>query len=93
MLSPSLDSFTRRATVNSIQLYQQYISLQKGFSCPHRILYGEGSCSDYVKSLLLDSSLIAVAPMSLKRFRSCAVAAQELQSQEGCIVVPYCIPL
>jgi putative component of membrane protein insertase Oxa1/YidC/SpoIIIJ protein YidD len=95
MLSTSLDAFTRRTAINSIEFYQQHISPQKGFSCPNRILYGEKSCSEYVKNLLLRPDLTSVVQMSVQRFRSCSLAAQELRSksQGGCIVIPCCIPL
>lgn len=95
MLSPSLNAFTRWTAINSIQLYQQHVSPWKGFSCAHRILYGESSCSEYVKNLLLEPELTSVVQRSVQRFQSCALAAQELRlkSQGGCIVIPCCIPL
>jgi putative component of membrane protein insertase Oxa1/YidC/SpoIIIJ protein YidD len=95
MHSISLESLTRRTALSSIGLYQNYLSPRKSFSCPHRVLYGERSCSDYVKHLLLEQSLSSVVQMSMQRFRHCTLAAQELRSknQGGCIVIPCCIPL
>ena len=97
MLSPSVEALTRRTMTGSIHLYQQHLSPRKGFSCPHRLLYSESSCSDYVKDalLLLTSDLKSAIQSSVKRFRSCSAAAQELglKNQGGCVVIPCCIPL
>jgi putative component of membrane protein insertase Oxa1/YidC/SpoIIIJ protein YidD len=95
MNSLSLDTLTRQTAIQSIQLYQRHLSPRKGYSCPHRVLYQENSCSDYVKSLLMKQDLTSTVQMSMQRFRSCALAAQKLklQNQGGCIVIPCCIPL
>ena len=88
-------ALTRRTMIGSIQLYQQYLSPRKGFACPHRVLYRESSCSDYVKDVFLNSDLTSALQRSVHRFRSCGAAAQELRlkNQGGCIVIPCCIPL
>ncbi|MDP9158636.1 MAG: membrane protein insertion efficiency factor YidD [Acidobacteriota bacterium] len=80
-----------------IRLYQIHVSPRKGFSCPHRELHGELSCSSYVSRLLqLESSLPAVVSKSCKRFQDCAGASTQLASQSPrmkCWVVPCCLPL
>ncbi|WP_404790052.1 membrane protein insertion efficiency factor YidD [Altericista sp. CCNU0014] len=95
MYGARLKPLVRQAAIDSIQFYQHRLSPRKGFSCPHRILYGERSCSDHVKHLLFEQDLASVVQLSGRRFRSCASAARELQlqSQGGCIVIPCCIPL
>jgi putative component of membrane protein insertase Oxa1/YidC/SpoIIIJ protein YidD len=95
MYSARLDTFARQTAIGSIQLYQQYLSPRKGFSCPRRLRYGERSCSEYVKHLLLEPDLNLAIQKSVQRFQSCALAAQalQLQNQGGCIVIPCCIPL
>lgn len=95
MNSLSLDTLTRQTAIHSIQIYQRHLSPRKGYSCPHRVLYKEDSWSDYVKHLLMKRDLTSAIQMSVQRFRSCALAAQELklQNQGGCIVIPCCIPL
>jgi putative component of membrane protein insertase Oxa1/YidC/SpoIIIJ protein YidD len=91
----SVEALTRRTTIGSIQLYQQYLSPRKGFACPHRVLYRESSCSDYVKDVFLNSDLRSAIQLSIHRFRSCGAATQQLRlkNQGGCIVIPCCIPL
>ncbi len=95
-MSGTFDRFTRRGAIASINTYQRYMSPRKGFACPHRVLYGE-SCSDYIKQLLGQQSLLATVKMAPQRFRACQAAASTLQStikpQNSCIVIPCCIPL
>jgi putative component of membrane protein insertase Oxa1/YidC/SpoIIIJ protein YidD len=95
MNSLPLETFTKQTAIHSIQLYQRHLSPRKGYSCPHRMLYSEDSCSDHVKNLFIRQDLTSAVQMSVQRFRSCALAAQklQLQSQGGCIVIPCCIPL
>jgi len=91
----SIDRLSRSTAVHAIALYQRQLSPRKGFSCPHRILYGEASCSEYVKDLLLHQSLKSAVRQSFQRFHDCNAASRTLQaqSQGGCIVIPCCIPL
>ncbi|NJO94377.1 MAG: membrane protein insertion efficiency factor YidD [Hydrococcus sp. RM1_1_31] len=95
MYSSSFATVTRHSAIQSISLYQQYLSPKKGFSCPHRILHGGASCSQYVKNLLLDQNLESAVKMSIQRFRNCAKASRALRHQKvegGCIIIPCCIP-
>ncbi len=95
-MSGTFDRLTRRSAIASINTYQRYFSPRKGFACPHRVLYGE-SCSEYVKRLLGQQSLLTTVQMAPQRFRACQAAALTLQStvkpQSSCIVIPCCIPL
>ncbi|MBW4522701.1 MAG: membrane protein insertion efficiency factor YidD [Scytolyngbya sp. HA4215-MV1] len=92
----TLDGLVTRTAISSLDLYQQHLSPRKGFSCPHRLLYGERSCSDYVKQILSDRGLKAALQLAPQRFSACKTAAQTLQAQRaqgGCIVIPCCLPL
>ncbi|AFZ36693.1 hypothetical protein Sta7437_3185 [Stanieria cyanosphaera PCC 7437] len=88
-------SLTQQIATEAINFYQQNISPYKGFSCPHRILHQGDSCSEYVKKLLTEQSLILAIEGSLQRFRDCAEASKTLQNQSssGCIIIPCCIPI
>lgn len=92
----SIDRVTRKNAINSIDFYQQYISKKKGFSCPHRVLHGGQSCSEYIKNLLLDRNLKSALTMSMQRFQECSSASKTLSNQKAesrCIIIPCCIPL
>jgi putative component of membrane protein insertase Oxa1/YidC/SpoIIIJ protein YidD len=88
-------SLTQQIATEAINLYQNHVSPYKGFSCPHRILHQGDSCSEYVKKLITEQSLISAIEGSLQRFRNCAEASKTLQNQSsgGCIVIPCCIPI
>jgi putative component of membrane protein insertase Oxa1/YidC/SpoIIIJ protein YidD len=92
----SFEILTQRTALWSIDAYQKYISPRKGFACPHRLLHGGLSCSDYVKELLTHQNLTSAIQSSTRRFRDCALASKALKSEKregGCIVIPCCIPL
>lgn len=55
--SSSFEAIARSTAIRSINTYQTRISPRKGYSCPHRLLHGGESCSEYVKNLLLEQSL------------------------------------
>lgn len=92
----TIESFASRAAIASLNSYQKYFSPRKGFSCPHRLLYGSESCSDYVKGILMNQDLKTAIQMAPQRFKACKIAAQNLKSlkaEGGCIVIPCCIPI
>jgi putative component of membrane protein insertase Oxa1/YidC/SpoIIIJ protein YidD len=92
----TIEVFVTQAAIASLNTYQKHLSPRKGFSCPHRLLYGGESCSDYVKRLLMNQNLLTTIQMSPQRFKACKISAQTLQSQRaegGCIVIPCCIPI
>jgi putative component of membrane protein insertase Oxa1/YidC/SpoIIIJ protein YidD len=66
----SLEPLAKTMAINSIIAYQNNISPHKGFSCPHRLLHGGDSCSDYVKRMLTNQSLTEVVKSSVQRFHS-----------------------
>jgi len=96
MSAYTFESVATQAAIASINLYRTHISPRKGFSCPHGVLYGEGSCSDYVKHILTNQNLSAAIQLAPQRFRACKAATQLLQTQKaqgGCIVIPCCFPI
>nr|WP_315791931.1 membrane protein insertion efficiency factor YidD [Fischerella sp. JS2] len=91
----TIETFVTQAAIASLNTYQKHLSPRKGFSCPHRLLYGGESCSDYVKRLLINQNLLTAIQMAPQRFKACKLSAQ-IQSQRaegGCIVIPCCIPI
>ncbi len=59
--------------------YQQYISPIKGFSCAHRILYGEESCSNYIKRMFIEQDFSGAMEAARQRFKACKEANQILK--------------
>jgi putative component of membrane protein insertase Oxa1/YidC/SpoIIIJ protein YidD len=96
MSTTTVESFATQAAIASLNLYQKHLSPRKGFGCPHRLLYGDESCSAYVKQMLISQDLRTALQLVPQRFQACKAAAQTLQRQQagsGCIVIPCCIPL
>jgi putative component of membrane protein insertase Oxa1/YidC/SpoIIIJ protein YidD len=96
MLSNTFESFATQTALMSLKVYRQHVSPRKGFSCPHRLLHGSDSCSDYVQRVLMEQDLRTAIQMAPQRFKACKAAAQALRAQRaegGCIVIPCCIPL
>ncbi|MCL1473753.1 membrane protein insertion efficiency factor YidD [Argonema antarcticum A004/B2] len=98
MQTSTFESVTQITLINLISGYQKSISPKKGFACPHRLLHGGESCSDYVKNILTEQSLVSALESSIQRFRNCALASKTLTSAHTnagfrCIVLPCCFPL
>ena len=96
MVAYSFKQLARRSAISGINAYQRYLSPRKGFVCPHRLLYGEVSCSEYVKRMVGRKGLLATASAAPARFRDCKAAAAQLsrtRAQGGCIIIPCCIPI
>lgn len=90
------EPLAKKTAINSIVAYQNYISPRKGFSCPHRLVHGGDSCSDYIKRMLTEQTLVEAVKSSLQRFKDCAHTSKTLKTTNsggGCIVIPCCIPL
>ncbi len=90
---PSWEPWLRTGAIALIDQYKTQISPRKGYSCPHRLLYGQDSCSDYVKQVFLEQSLSQAIHQSYRRFQDCNQARQVLQSQGGCLIIPCCLPI
>lgn len=61
--------------------YQKHISPQKGFSCAHRLLHGDESCSQYIKRLIAQEGLVEAIRASQQRFQVCREANQILKAR------------
>ncbi|NET41406.1 membrane protein insertion efficiency factor YidD [Okeania sp. SIO2B3] len=70
-----------KIAVALIDGYQQYISPRKGFSCAHRILYNDESCSQYIKRMFMEQDLSGAIQAARQRFKACKEANQILKLQ------------
>lgn len=96
MAAYSFKQLACRSAISGINAYQRYLSPRKGFACPHRMLYGEASCSEYIKGMVSRRGVLATANAAPARFRDCKAAALQLRGtnpQGGCIIIPCCIPI
>lgn len=95
----TFDQLARRAAIATITGYQRQISPRKGFACPHRLLYGGESCSDFAKRQLQHRQLgtaLGAMPQRLRHCHRAALMMQRRSRRRGrfrCIVIPCCIPL
>ncbi|MGP1384163.1 MAG: membrane protein insertion efficiency factor YidD [Thainema sp.] len=92
----TFESFATQVAIASLDVYRAHVSPRKGFSCPHRLLHGDESCSDYVRRILTTQSLTAAIQLAPQRFQACKAATQTMQkrkSDSGCIIIPCCIPI
>ncbi|WP_354356088.1 membrane protein insertion efficiency factor YidD [Variovorax boronicumulans] len=62
----------------AIDGYQRFISPYKGFSCAHRVLTGEASCSQFAKRVISRLGVWAGALVIMRRFGTCATSARIL---------------
>lgn len=77
------DSFTRQTATTLISLYQKRFSPHKGFSCAHRVLHGDESCSQYIKRTIQVQGLWPSLPLIRDRFQACKTANQMLQHRSS----------
>ncbi|RQH23269.1 membrane protein insertion efficiency factor YidD [Okeania hirsuta] len=70
-----------KIAVALIDGYQQYISPRKGFSCAHRILYNDESCSHYIKRMFIEQDFSGAIQAARQRFKACKEANQILKLQ------------
>ncbi|HEY9617997.1 MAG TPA: membrane protein insertion efficiency factor YidD [Microcoleaceae cyanobacterium] len=73
------DSLTRQTAVTLISFYQKRLSPHKGFACAYRVLYGNESCSQYIKRTIQAKGLWQSLPLIRERFQACKSANQILQ--------------
>ena len=76
-----LEKNIRQTGIFLIRCYQKYLSPHKGFSCAHRVLYQEESCSQYVKRMLSEQDLRVAIALSRQRFMDCKTAKIILRSE------------
>jgi putative component of membrane protein insertase Oxa1/YidC/SpoIIIJ protein YidD len=61
-----------------IRLYQRHLSPRKGFSCPHRLLHGGLSCSEYGRQMVLSHGVQSAYRLIRQRLDECRSAAHKL---------------
>lgn len=74
-------SVPQQIAIALISGYQKHISPHKGFSCAHRLLNGGESCSQYIKRLIAQESLVEAVRVSRQRFQACREANQILKAR------------
>ncbi|RQH36667.1 membrane protein insertion efficiency factor YidD [Okeania hirsuta] len=67
-----------KIAVALIDGYQQYISPRKGFSCAHRILYNDESCSHYIKRMFIEQDFSGAIQAARQRFKTCCKEANQI---------------
>jgi putative component of membrane protein insertase Oxa1/YidC/SpoIIIJ protein YidD len=77
-----LQKFTGNLVDFAIRDYQRYISPHKGFSCAHRKLHGEASCSGYFRESVANEGLSKSLQLFPDRLAECKEAYLILQSQK-----------
>lgn len=74
---------SRQLAVQTIALYQRYLSPLKGFHCAHRRLQGGLSCSEYVKQTIAAEGIKRALPLCRQRFRACRAAHETLKTWQA----------
>lgn len=64
-----------------IGVYQRFLSPIKGFNCAHHKLHNGDTCSNAIKKIIVEHSLIDLPTLSRQRFRECKNASIELATQ------------
>jgi putative component of membrane protein insertase Oxa1/YidC/SpoIIIJ protein YidD len=68
-------------TLAAVRGYQTHLSPYKGFSCAHRRLYGQASCSQYFRQLVATQGLSVAIPLFRERLQECHQANLTLRVQ------------
>lgn len=71
----------RSGCATLIALYQRMLSPYKGFRCAHAAHGGGDSCSDWIMRIVLRRPARLWLPLTLRRLRSCAMAAAALRRE------------
>jgi len=73
----------RRVFASLISFYQKWFSPWKGYSCAHRRLHGDYSCSEAVKQMILRNGLFPSLGNIRARFRACREAALSHRARDN----------
>lgn len=92
-LTATWETWIEAGAIAMINRYKSSVSPYKGYTCPHRLVYGEESCSDFVKRVLIQQSLSEALNSSYHRFKACNQARHILRTQGGCLILPCCLPI
>lgn len=66
----------------TIAIYQKYLSPKKGYSCAHRILHNDQSCSGYCAENLKKHGFVSTVVVMPSRFHQCHKAGVELSERK-----------
>ena len=78
MLCPPFSRAADAVALACIRGYQKYLSPRKGFSCPHRLVHGGASCSEFIRLAVASHGLRHSLPLARERFGRCHEAGQVL---------------
>ena len=94
-----------KITIDSIKLYQTYLSPLKGFKCAHGVYFKGDSCSCAIKKIVERRGIVKGLPDIKKQFQRCAEASQLIkrkkysrkksqgQNSDHCIIVDYALEI
>jgi uncharacterized protein len=77
-----LDDSISRISVNIISFYQQYLSPYKGFRCAHSYIYGDESCSVFIKKVVSEEGLFKGYNRIKSRFADCRLAYETISKDK-----------
>lgn len=77
------DRGAAQIVVGLIHLYRRFLSPHKGFKCPHHMVHGQGSCSDFGLEALRGEGLIRGMKAIKQRFVDCKCAAVSITSTQN----------
>ena len=69
-------------TLNSIEVYQRWLSPLKGFRCAHAAFFGGESCSAAVRRVVSEQGLVGGRADIAARFESCRQAYGHLRGAQ-----------
>ncbi|NNG18301.1 membrane protein insertion efficiency factor YidD [Naumannella sp. ID2617S] len=72
--------FITRLTVRAIEGYQRHLGPRKGFTCAHSVVHKGVTCSEAVRSLVLQRGALGAVGPTLGRFAACRAAFLALPS-------------
>ena len=64
-----------------INIYQRWVSPNKGFTCAHRAYFGRSTCSAYGKRAVYKYGALTGVTLIFRRFKSCSVALKKLEKE------------
>lgn len=67
--------------LNTIKIYQKFISPYKGFSCAYKVATNEISCSVYGKKVIKRFGLLTGAKLLNRRFHDCSWCNEQLKNK------------
>lgn len=73
-----LDRLLGLGAAGAVLTYRRVLSPVKGFSCPHHLVHGDGSCSDFGLRTFRKSGFREGLRLLRVRFRECKSAARSL---------------